>query len=65
MPSREAVTSWIFSEMDSRRLLNASGFISGGRPVLLVRDGRPVAVIIDVDSYQESEDAIGGAPEYA
>jgi len=51
--------------MDSRRLLNASGFISGGRPVLLVRDGRPVAVIIDVDSYQESEDAIGGAPEYA
>jgi PHD/YefM family antitoxin component YafN of YafNO toxin-antitoxin module len=29
--------------------------ISGGQPVLLVRDGRPVAVVVDLDSYQESE----------
>jgi hypothetical protein len=32
--------------------------ISGGQPVLLVRNGRPVAVVIDVDSYEESEDAL-------
>jgi PHD/YefM family antitoxin component YafN of YafNO toxin-antitoxin module len=32
--------------------------ISGGQPVLLVRNGRPVAVVMDVDSYQESEDAL-------
>ena len=32
--------------------------ISGGQPVLLVRDGRPVAVVIDVDSYEEAEAAV-------
>ena len=32
--------------------------ISGGQPVLLVRNGRPVAVVIDVDSYTEVEDAL-------
>jgi len=29
--------------------------ISGGQPVVLVRDGRPVAVVLDVDSYEEAE----------
>ena len=29
--------------------------ISGGQPVLLVSNGRPVAVVIDLDSYQEAE----------
>lgn len=32
--------------------------ISGGQPVLLVRNGRPVAVVIDVDSYEEAEEAL-------
>jgi PHD/YefM family antitoxin component YafN of YafNO toxin-antitoxin module len=32
--------------------------ISGGQPVLLVRNGRPVAVVIDVDSYEEAEAAM-------
>jgi PHD/YefM family antitoxin component YafN of YafNO toxin-antitoxin module len=32
--------------------------ISGGQPVLLVRNGRPVAVVMDVDSYEEAEDAL-------
>jgi PHD/YefM family antitoxin component YafN of YafNO toxin-antitoxin module len=29
--------------------------ISGGQPVIFVRNGRPVAVVIDVDSYEEAE----------
>ena len=32
--------------------------ISGGQPVLLVRNGRPVAVVLDIDSYEEAEDAL-------
>jgi PHD/YefM family antitoxin component YafN of YafNO toxin-antitoxin module len=32
--------------------------ISGGQPVLLVRNGRPVAVVMDVDSYEEAEAAV-------
>jgi len=33
--------------------------ISGGQPVVLVDpSGRPVAVILDVDSYEEAEDAL-------
>jgi PHD/YefM family antitoxin component YafN of YafNO toxin-antitoxin module len=35
--------------------------ISGGQPVVLVRNGRPVAVVIDVDSYQESEEALAAS----
>ena len=29
--------------------------IPGGQPVVLVRDGKPVAVVLDVDSYEEAE----------
>jgi hypothetical protein len=32
--------------------------ISGGQPVIFVRNGRPVAVVIDVDSYEEAEVAL-------
>jgi hypothetical protein len=33
--------------------------ISGGQPVVLVDTlGRPAAIVIDVDSYQESEEAL-------
>jgi PHD/YefM family antitoxin component YafN of YafNO toxin-antitoxin module len=32
--------------------------ISRGQPVLLVRDGQPVAVVLDVDSYEEAEVAV-------
>jgi PHD/YefM family antitoxin component YafN of YafNO toxin-antitoxin module len=36
--------------------------ISGGQPaVLLDRLGRPAAVVIDVDSYQESEEALAAS----
>ena len=35
--------------------------ISGGQPVLLVRNGRPVAVVIDLDSYQEAEALVASA----
>jgi len=34
---------------------NLVELISGGQPVVLVRDGRPVAVVLDVDSYEEAE----------
>jgi hypothetical protein len=32
--------------------------ISGGQPVIFVRNGRPVAVVMDVDSYEEAEVAL-------
>ena len=32
--------------------------ISGGQPVIFVRNGRPVAVVMDVDSYEEAEAAL-------
>jgi hypothetical protein len=36
--------------------------ISGGQPVVLVDpSGRPVAIVIDVDSYQESEEALAAS----
>jgi hypothetical protein len=36
--------------------------ISGGQPVVLVDAlGRPVAIVMDVDSYQESEDAVAAS----
>jgi PHD/YefM family antitoxin component YafN of YafNO toxin-antitoxin module len=35
--------------------------ISGGQPVVLVRNGRPVAVVMDVDSYEESEEALASS----
>jgi PHD/YefM family antitoxin component YafN of YafNO toxin-antitoxin module len=34
-------------------------WISGGQPVVLTDpDGRAVAVVLDVDSYEEAEDAL-------
>ena len=34
--------------------------VSGGQPVVLVdEDGRPVAVVIDVDSWNEVEESLG------
>ena len=55
------VANWI--DTDETLLLPIAGeapealvtLISGGQPVLLVRNGRPVAVVIDLDSYQEAE----------
>jgi hypothetical protein len=36
--------------------------ISGGQPVVLVDPlGRPVAIVMDVDSYQESEEALAAS----
>ena len=36
--------------------------ISGGQPVVLVDLlGRPVAIVMDVDSYQESEEALAAS----
>jgi hypothetical protein len=36
--------------------------ISGGQPAVLVDpDGRPVAVVLDLDSYEEVEDATANA----
>lgn len=35
--------------------------IAGGQPVVLVRDGRPAAVVIDVDSWPELDDLIAAA----
>lgn len=35
--------------------------ISGGQPVVLVRNGRPVAVVMDVDSYEEAEVALAAS----
>jgi hypothetical protein len=32
--------------------------ISGGQPVIFVRNGRPVAVVMDVDSFEEAEVAL-------
>ena len=32
--------------------------ISGGQPVIFVHNGRPVAVVMDVDSYEEAEVAL-------
>jgi hypothetical protein len=37
--------------------------ISGGQPVILVRNGRPATVVMDVDSYEEAEVASRQAPE--
>jgi hypothetical protein len=42
----------------------SSPFISGGQPVIFVRNGRPVAVVMDVDSYEEAEVASRQAPEH-
>ncbi len=36
--------------------------ISGGQPVVLVRDGQPVAVVLDVDSFEEAEAAALAQP---
>lgn len=36
--------------------------ISGGQPVVLVDpSGRPVAVVLDVESYEEAEEAVAAA----
>jgi len=32
--------------------------ISGRQPVIFVRNGRPVTVVMDVDSYEEAEVAL-------
>ena len=29
--------------------------VSGGQPVVLTREGRPAAVVVDLDSWQEVE----------
>jgi hypothetical protein len=34
--------------------------ISGGQPVVLVRYGRPIVVVLDVDSYVDAEPAVAG-----
>jgi hypothetical protein len=34
------------------------GQVSEGQPVLLVRHGRPAAVIVDLESWEEGEHAI-------
>jgi prevent-host-death family protein len=33
--------------------------IADGQPVLLLRNGRPAAVIIDLESWEEAEEAAG------
>lgn len=33
--------------------------IAEGQPVLLLRNGRPAAVIIDLESWEEAEEAAG------
>lgn len=33
--------------------------VSGGQPVLLVRGGRPAAVVLDYESWQEIEALVG------
>jgi prevent-host-death family protein len=38
-------------------------FIAGGQPVVLVRDGKPVAVVLDVESYEEAEAAVSTSPD--
>jgi hypothetical protein len=35
------------------------GVIPGSQAVALLRDGRPVAVVLDIDSYEEAEQAVG------
>ena len=34
--------------------------IAGGQPVVLVRYGPPIAVVLDVDSYADAEPAAAG-----
>jgi len=36
-------------------------FITGAQPVLLLRHGRPAAVVLDIDSYEAAEVAAGVA----
>ncbi len=33
--------------------------LSGGQPLLVCRDGTPVAVLVDLDSWAEIEAAVG------
>lgn len=48
------------SSPSARPPTRSSPLISGGQPVVLVRYGRPIVVVLDVDSYVDAEPAVAG-----
>lgn len=47
-----------FGRLRDRTAWRSQESSPGLAPVILVRDGRPVAVVMDVDSYEEAEVAL-------
>jgi hypothetical protein len=57
----------VFAEVNSSLyvpLVSLRGDGSGGQPLVLVRTGRPVAVVLDVESYEEAEVAVAVGTEH-